>query len=368
MHPIAVLNVMTRHEETTQRITSMSTLDDNLAEFQQFPEPLRMLVEAELRAGNEIIDFGHGFPAAPCGAYIKLARPVRTRERIATVELDFYDRNSSNYSGEFTDANRHFFVLEPPHPPEQPPDMQALRAAIDAEYAANEALQTRGVIPVVPVADTPRSNADPTSIAARFAKSMEMTYDKWREGEGYDLTLIADADKSTRDAIETLILRQSPLDWRGIEALALLDSPKARNAIMTAFSKSDAKTRLAVHRYAPQLLSEEQRTDSILRALRESEIYTGLSETLDEIEDFHPPAIVQELLRGLMKRDGATACHFAAMLYFLHGKAASAFDWDHRPFFLRFNTEDLVEREIAVHELCNSIGVDPSMYLSNSVD
>jgi hypothetical protein len=93
-----------------------------------------------------------------------------------------------------------------------------------------------------------------------------------------------------------------------------------------------------------------------------------LSETLDEIEDFRSPAIVQELLRGLMKRDGATACHFAAMLYFLHGKAASAFDWDHRPFFLRFNTEDLVEREIAVRELCNSIGVDPSMCLSNSVD
>ncbi|MDX1926463.1 MAG: hypothetical protein SFV81_08095 [Pirellulaceae bacterium] len=267
----------------------MSTLDDNLAEFQQFPEPLRRLVEAELRAGNEIIDFGHGFPAAPCGAYIKLARPVSTRERIATVELDFYDRNSSNYSGEFTDAKRHFFVLEPPHPPEPPPDMQAIRAVIDAEYAANEALQTRGFMPVVPIADTPQSDADPTSMVSRYAKTME-------------------------------------------------------------------------------LLSDEQRTDSILRALRESEIYTGLSEALDEIEDFHPPAIIQELLRGLMKRDGTTACHFAAMLYFLHGKAASAFNWDHRPFFLRFNTEDLVEREIAVRELCNSIGVDPRMYLSNSVD
>ncbi len=45
-------------------------------EFSQFPAMLRDLVIAELEAGNEIAELGHGFPAAPCGAYIKLARPV----------------------------------------------------------------------------------------------------------------------------------------------------------------------------------------------------------------------------------------------------------------------------------------------------
>ena len=83
------------------------------------------------------------------------------------------------------------------------------------------------------------------------------------------------------------------------------------------------------------------------------------SETLEEIEEFHPPTVIKELVLGLMNRDGATACHFAAMLYYLHGKASSAFDWKHRPFFLRFNTDDLSEREIVVRELCEVIGVDP---------
>ena len=130
----------------------MRILDDNLDEFWNFPESLRKLVEDELKNGNQVIEFGHGFPAAPCGAYIKLASAVSTRKHEATADLYFYDRDSSNYSGEFTDGNRHFFVLEPPHPPKQEPDMQAIREAIDAEYATNDALfrnarRNRGISP-----------------------------------------------------------------------------------------------------------------------------------------------------------------------------------------------------------------------------
>src|SRR5262249_33247684 len=40
-----------------------------------------------------------------------------------------YDRNSSIYSGEFTDAKRFYFVLEPPDPPPPEPNMDAIREA-----------------------------------------------------------------------------------------------------------------------------------------------------------------------------------------------------------------------------------------------
>ncbi|MEQ1826381.1 MAG: hypothetical protein ABL921_10550 [Pirellula sp.] len=354
----------------------MFILIENLQEFQNFPEPLRKLVEEELRAGNQIMEFGHGFPAAPCGAYIKLAAPVSSRERVATLELDFYDRDSSNYSGEFTDANRHYFVLEPPHPPKPAPDTNAIRAVIDAEYAALSDSRTQAFDSsnenVAPIRmprkdrndDANRPDSPPASVVARFVKSMEMTYDKWREGEGYDLALIEEADESSRDSIEKIVIQNNPLGWRDIEALAMIGSPRGRAAILDAYLNADTQTRMAVHRYAPELLTETLRTDSILRALRESEIYYGLSETLDEIEDFHPPEVIQEMLRGLMKRDGATACHFAAMLFYLHGRASSAFDWDHRPFFLKFNTDNLIEREKATRELCEVIGVDPAICIS----
>jgi hypothetical protein len=52
---------------------------------------------------------------------------------------------------------------------------------------------------------------------------------------------------------------------------------------------------------------------------------------------------------------------------FLHGKAESSFDWNHRPLFLRFNTEIRAEREIAFRELCEKIGVEPEAHIKASV-
>ena len=339
----------------------MGIIEDNQREFLNFPEALRKLVQDELAAGNQVLEFGHGFPAAPCGAYIKLASPVSTKERVKTEELRFFDRDTNSYSGEFTDANRHFFVLEPPNPPKPDPDMDAIRAAMDAEYARVNTLPQ----PIQDRVDSSRGSSSPDSgtLFGRFVKSMDIDYDKWREGEGYDIGLLAQASESDREEIERKLLQNTPFNWRDIEALAVIDSPKARAAIMNAFLQADTETRMSVHRYAPELISERLRIDSIVRALQESEIFYGLSQALHEIEEFHPPEVIQELLRGLMQRDGATACHFAAMLYYLHGLSNSAFDWDHRPFFLKFNTNNMTERKVVVRELCQSIGVAAEDYV-----
>lgn len=81
-----------------------------------FPRALRGLIEAELAAGNAIAELGQGFPAPPVRAFCRLARRVGTCPRASSEELDFFERNSLGYSGEFTDARRCFFVLEPPNP------------------------------------------------------------------------------------------------------------------------------------------------------------------------------------------------------------------------------------------------------------
>ncbi len=104
-------------------------------EFAFFPAVLRALVEAELAAGNRIAAIEHGFPAAPCGASIKLAQAVRDERRKSGAGISFYARNSSSYSGEFTTPERHFFVLEPPLPQEPEPDMDALRKSLEPRPA-----------------------------------------------------------------------------------------------------------------------------------------------------------------------------------------------------------------------------------------
>lgn len=109
----------------------MSLTPEQQRELARFPLVLRTLIEAELAVGNSIEEIGHSFPAPPAGAYFKLANKVSSRPRASGDGLNFYERNSSIYSGEFTDATRFYFVLEPPNPPPPEPDMDAIRNAHD---------------------------------------------------------------------------------------------------------------------------------------------------------------------------------------------------------------------------------------------
>ncbi len=115
-----------------------------MKEIEAFPAALRELIEAELEAGNKIVQVSSTFPAPPAGAYVLLERPVSTRPRETANGIRFFDRNSSKYSGEFVDADRFYFVLEPPHPPQPEPDMDAIRRELEEkERAANADFHTR---------------------------------------------------------------------------------------------------------------------------------------------------------------------------------------------------------------------------------
>lgn len=57
--------------------------------------------------------------------------------------MRFYARNNSSYAGEFTTEQRHFFVLEPPLPPEPPPDMDAIRRSLEPKPDALAQLAQR---------------------------------------------------------------------------------------------------------------------------------------------------------------------------------------------------------------------------------
>jgi hypothetical protein len=315
-------------------------------DFELLPPILQKLLLDELAAGNTIIDVGHSHPAAPVGVYFKLAGPVTTTSRLRQRDdgLDFYERNSSLYSGQFTDAKGFCYILEAPLPPPAYPDMDAIREAANKPAAKSP----------LPTGNSPHD---------RFVRSMEIDYEKWHDGIGYDLEAIADASTQERIQIEELMKRQT-LGWREVEALVALDSPTARAYLKKAMRGmgTDAEARAAILRMAPELVSTDARVESIVDALDSSVIYGGLSQTLDLVEDFHPPEVIDALLKGVVRREGDVACHFAAMLFFLHGKAKEAFDWDHRPYYLEFNTEDQDKRWEMFVDLCGKIGVDPARY------
>ena len=70
---------------------------------------------------------------------------------------------------------------------------------------------------------------------------------------------------------------------------------------------------------------------------------------------------------GLINREGGVAVHFAAMLFYIYGKAETIFDDDHRDFFLKFNTPKFSERKLVFKELCEKINVDYRKYFFEHV-
>lgn len=314
---------------------------DHAEAIASLPDELRRLVEDELAAGNEVVDAGHSFPAPPVGCYVMLARPVSTRPRTATAAVGFHERSSSLWSGEFFDAKRWHFVLEPPLTEPVMPDMDAIR----------EAAGTRSHPGPVP--------AEAESLPDRFRDSMSLNVERWREGTGYDLDAIRQATREERDDIERLLIGRGVLSWRDVEALAELGTPAAREALLAAMRSGDLETRLDIVAYAPHLIGENEREACVVEAIENADGLDSLSKLLLLVERIRTPAVIGALLRGTLRHGGETAVHFAAILTWLHGRAGSPFDWEQRPFFLRFHTENPDERHHAYLELCERLGIDP---------
>ena len=113
--------------------------DEHIKAVAQFPVALQELIKAELAAGNSIVEIRSGSPAPPVGCCLKLVKPLLTRPRSSDQHIRYYLRNNSSHSGEITDAKRFFFILEPPQSPDAYPDMDAIRAELEAEQRVADA-------------------------------------------------------------------------------------------------------------------------------------------------------------------------------------------------------------------------------------
>jgi hypothetical protein len=203
-----------------------------------------------------------------------------------------------------------------------------------------------------------------SAAAARFRASMLVDRDRWRDGIGYDLEALDAMTAAERAGIEAELAARATPDWRDLEALARLGGSAARLAMQRALRHGDPGVRGAALRHGWSLLSDGERLLGIRRALEEATLFNGLTEALEAAEAFHPPAVIDLLLRALLAREGEVAVHLAALLVFLHGLADEPFDWAQRPFFLRFATADPAERRAAFRELCVRLDRDPAALLS----
>jgi hypothetical protein len=192
---------------------------------------------------------------------------------------------------------------------------------------------------------------------------MKIDFEKWHDGIGYDLEALAEANNKEREKIEKILVEKPPQDWRDIEALAILNTPRARSAIQGAIQSGKNELNMAVLRFAPKLVNDELKTKLIIESLRTASFFYGLYQTLKIVETYHPKEVIKELFSGLLYREGEVAVSYAAMLFYIYGKTDSYFPFENREFFLKFNTSKLSDRKIVFKELCDKISVDCTEYL-----
>ena len=163
---------------------------------------------------------------------------------------------------------------------------------------------------------TPEQN-NPSSLTPlqRFEASMKIGFEEWHDGIGYDIEALRIASQAERDAIEQILINHSPRDWRDIEALAEINTKSARKTIKGALKDPNPVVRIAVARFAPDLVTDNERTQSLTDALQNTEPFWGLAQVLDEVERYHPEEVKEALIKGLLNRRGDVAVLFAGMLF-----------------------------------------------------
>jgi len=338
------------------------------------PPALKTLFERELASGNTLkdVEIGRGEDAGKVALVLEHRFHCSPSSMPTGVKYRISERKFGRIF-EFVTADDSFSLLtvkfkelpldkqmtgptnlkeDQSSRPEPASSEAARKKRLEAEMAAGPILT-----------EFRKQHPDCSTATQKFLASMNINYDRWHDGESYDLDALQEIPESECEAIESLLINHKPRDWRDIEALGLFDTPASRRAVEKALKHSDPKVRRAAMEQIPEKVSPAKRQALLIKALKTKGLYSGLSEALDEVQEFHPPKVIQTLLQGALNRDGEAAVHFAAMLYFLHGKSKEAFDWDYRPFFLKFHTTDRVERKAIFRELCATIGVDAKKYL-----
>jgi hypothetical protein len=198
-----------------------------------------------------------------------------------------------------------------------------------------------------------------TPLYQRFVASTILDFDKWHDGAGYAVDVVAQMAEDERIRVVDLMLTRE-ITWREVEVLAAIDGTRSRRALEnTVTNGQEPDARLAAASALHRLGVLPVQLDELLAG--EIEKLTEISPALTRallMAEAHPSGVVKTaLLRASLRRNDA-AMHCAALLCFLCGVAKEPFDWDMRPLFLRLSPEaEESDRKKAQEELCRLVGM-----------
>jgi len=193
----------------------------------------------------------------------------------------------------------------------------------------------------------------PTPAYLRFKQSMIIDYDKWKEGEPYDLAALADVTPEERDLLTDEICQRATLDWRDVEALRSLATPKAISRIGTAATRQTDGA--GIEAFRDEIKTQGWTAEIERRFIEKLEVAASMTGALDRLYDIaeaHPTkAVMTQIFRNARTScDPTVRYSMGAFLLQLAGHVESryVFDTDHRPHLLNLNSADYASYKAAV--------------------
>ena len=204
----------------------------------------------------------------------------------------------------------------------------------------------------------------------KFMQSMNIGFDEWHDGIGYDLKALAEIKGEELEQVESALITRKDEDWRDAEALAALSSlgsAAATKALHDCLTSPNGQVRLRAAQHLADMGDHDAREKTIIETLRKPDLGAGVSQILLAAEE-HPTEGVKQTLFWciLHAQDHVLRVNAAGLLFYLYGVSDSTFDWSFRPLFLRFGSDDMNERQAAFLELCQQVKANPEQSFPSS--
>ena len=200
----------------------------------------------------------------------------------------------------------------------------------------------------------------PSQGYSKFLESMNIGYIQWHDGIGYDLGSLRELPEDELQAVTDILVSRNEKDWRDIEALDCIGSHRAIDEIASSLLSSNLSVRIeAAERLAKRKLLTYERIESIvIDSLGSTTLLNGMTKVLDFAAANATPSIIHKLLWCALNGNDDIRVHSAALAHFLLGQSSSTFDYSFRPLYLRFNSKNKKERQLALSELCRNTDVN----------
>jgi len=194
--------------------------------------------------------------------------------------------------------------------------------------------------------------SNPSDAYTRFKRSMMIDYDAWRDGTPYDVAALTEIRAEERELLTDEICEKGALDWRDVEALRALATPKALKRLGVAAERQvDGGGIEAFMDEVERGWSDEIEARFIVK-LERAESMTGAMDRLYDIAEAHPtPAVMAQLLRNAcIHSDPTVRYSMGAFLLELTGHTDTRYTFhaDIRPHLLNLNSADYKEYKAAV--------------------